>query len=59
MNVEAYLFDSEGKIVYCKCGVPAETALIGREAFLAKCNKCMGYEDSGYESVYRPPNESR
>lgn len=53
-----YLYDSEGDIVYCKCGVPAETAMIGAEAYLARCNKCMGYEDSLTKLVYRSPNET-
>ncbi len=53
------MYDSDGKEVLCKCGESASEGIIGKNASLARCNKCMGYEDSPYKLVYRPPNESR
>jgi hypothetical protein len=35
------LYDSEGNEVLCKCGKPASTAIMGKEAFIARCNECM------------------
>ena len=35
------MYDSEGNVVLCKCGKPAENAIIGKSSSMSRCNKCM------------------
>lgn len=42
------LCNSEGEEVLCKCGKPSETAIMGKSAYVARCNECMECEDNGY-----------
>jgi len=40
---ECKMCNADGEEVMCQCGKPASTALIGKEAYVARCNDCMGY----------------
>jgi hypothetical protein len=31
---------ADGTTVFCKCGKPATAALIGRNAYIARCSEC-------------------
>ena len=33
--------DSDGKQIFCKCGKPATSGLIGTSAYLAQCSECF------------------
>ena len=48
------LQDSEGNEVLCKCGKPACQAIIGKEAYLAQCSKCAGYDIEPVEFSFKP-----
>src|SRR5690348_1605564 len=41
------MYDSDGKEVFCSCGKPAGSAIIGKHASKAMCSECM----YGNESV--------
>lgn len=41
------MYDTEGKEVFCSCGKPAGSAIIGKDASIAMCTECM----YGNESV--------
>lgn len=58
-NMTATLRDSDGNEILCKCGEPASQAIISKEAYLARCYKCMDYEENHYTLVYRPPSEEQ
>lgn len=49
------LYDSEGNIILCKCGKPAGTSVIGKEAFVAWCEDCTPLEKYEAKFVYKPP----
>ena len=35
-----HMYDSKGKIVYCKCGKEASMAIIGTKGQMALCSDC-------------------
>ncbi len=35
------MYDSDGKEVMCKCGKPATSSIIGKDAFIAQCSECF------------------
>ena len=49
------LYDATGRVVLCKCGKPAEGAVIGRESYIAYCSECSDLACEKYEAnfVYR------
>lgn len=53
---ECKLCNADGEEVMCKCGKPASSAFIGQESYVARCNDCMGYKESEYQLVYKPPS---
>lgn len=38
--VPGKLYDSENKEILCKCGKVATQVIIGKTAFMARCEKC-------------------
>ena len=48
------MYDSEGKIVLCKCGKPAGQAAIGKEAFIAWCSDCSPNKQQPAKFIYKP-----
>lgn len=55
MNENAFLYNTYGEIVLCKCGKPAGIAAIGKEVYMAWCNDCAPTSKEEAEFVYRPP----
>ncbi len=54
MNPEdVRMYDSEGNVVLCKCGKPAGSAAIGKEAMVAWCSECSPLEKHEAKLVYR------
>ncbi len=51
------LYDSEGNIILCKCGKPAGSGAMGKEAFVAWCNDCSPLNQASAKFVYRTPRE--
>lgn len=49
----ATLYDSKGNIVLCPCGNPCETAIIGKEAYAAYCEKCSPIPTQEVKIIYR------
>ena len=52
---EATMHDGEGNTFLCKCGKPAGSAIIGKEASIAYCSNCSPTPKYSAEFVYRPP----
>jgi hypothetical protein len=55
-SIPGTMYTSNGDVVYCKCGKPAASAFIGKEAFMVKCSECSPYKDPVAEFVYRSPD---
>lgn len=53
------MYDSEGKVINCKCGKPAGSAAMGKEAFVAWCSDCSPLHKEEAELAYRPPSEEQ
>lgn len=49
----ACMYDSNGEVVLCKCGKPAGSAAMGREAFAAWCTDCSPLHKESAELVCR------
>lgn len=47
------MYDSEGKVVLCKCGKPVGSAAIGKEAFVAWCEDCSPTPKYDPKFVYK------
>lgn len=35
------MYDEDGKEVFCSCGKPATSALMGKNSYIARCSDCM------------------
>lgn len=55
------MYDSDGNVVLCKCGKPAGTAAIGKEAFVAWCPECSPCNNPIEQDkfVYKDPTEDQ
>jgi hypothetical protein len=49
------MYDSDGKVVLCKCGKPAGSAAIGKECSVAWCSDCSPLSKFSAEFIYKPP----
>lgn len=52
---DAVMYDREGNEVLCKCGKPAGSAIIGKEAMIAFCTECSPMHNYSANFVYRLP----
>lgn len=52
-NVKMY--DSEGKVVLCKCGNPAGCSAMGKESYIAWCSDCSPLSKEVANFVYNVP----
>lgn len=50
------MYEANGSPVKCKCGKPAGSAAIGKEAYVAWCSDCSPMNKQAGDFVYRPPN---
>ena len=48
------MHDSDGNVVLCKCGKPAGSGVIGKEAFVAWCSECSPLNNFSAEFIYKP-----
>jgi hypothetical protein len=51
---ECKMYNADGEEVMCQCGKPAESAIMGQSSHIARCNDCMGYNESEYQLVFKP-----
>lgn len=52
---KATIYDRGGRVVLCKCGKPAEGAVIGLKSYFAYCGECSNLACEKYDAnfVYR------
>lgn len=53
------IYDADGNVINCRCGKPAVSAAMGKEAFVAWCEDCSPMNKPSAELVYRPPSDEQ
>lgn len=48
------MYDEAGNVVLCKCGKPAGTSIMGKDAFIAFCSDCSPTNHLSTDFVYEP-----
>jgi hypothetical protein len=52
------MYDGNGNVILCKCGKPAGSGAIGKEAFIAWCSDCFPGNKEGAKLTYKMPKNS-
>lgn len=47
------MYDSEGNVMLCKCGKPASSGIMGKEAYQVWCKDCSPMSKYEGKLVYR------